>query len=169
LNKRLTINIYQDPSKHVEKFLDEWLKFGTYEHEIDLKYKLTSHENMCFTLSIDQDKITIEGVIPSKTFMIIDTLAKTCEADKIIEGEVIDKNKDTFQHHDPFSNQTFSGQANGSFKIPFSFKVLPKITALSKTKLILLLIIALPLLIVMIPIIIIITIIKIIMFKLNFK
>ena len=164
MNKKLTINIYQDPSKHIEQFLSDWLKFGTYEQHVDLEYKLTSHESMQATLCINQDKIIIEGKIPSNTFMIIDTLAKTCEADKIIEGEVIDKNQSQFHHKGPFS-----AQSNENFKIPFAFSALPKITTLSKTKLILLLIIAVPLLIIMIPIIIVITIIKIIMFKLKLK
>lgn len=154
---------------HIENFLQDWLKFGSYEQVLDLQYKLTSQENMQSTLSITHDKITIEGSIPSKTFMLIDTLAKACEADKIIEGEVIDKGNNQFHQQGASFDRAFSGQTAGNFKIPFTVGMIPKITALSKTKLILLLIVTLPLLIIMIPIIIVVAIIKIVLFKLKFK
>jgi len=153
----------------VETFLLSWQKFGTYEQSSDLGYTLIGKNSLTSILSMTQDSITIAGQIPSETFMIIDTLAKACEADKVIEGEVIDKNQTPYQANSQTFNSPFGNNASAHFKVPFGMGQFPKITALSKTKLILLLIIALPILIIMIPIIIVITIVKIIMFKLKFK
>jgi len=169
LNKTLTINIYQDPTKHVEAFLLSWQKFGTYKQCSDLSYTLVGKNSLTSILSITQDTITIVGQIPSKTFMIIDTLAKACKADKVIEGEVIDKKQTRHQTNNQTFNGAFASSAGAAFQVPFGMGRFAKITALSKTKLILLLIIALPILIIMIPIIIVVAIIKIIMFKLKFK
>ena len=162
VNKTLTIDIYQDPTGHVEDFLSSWRKFGTYEQSSDLQFILTGKNNKQSTLNITQHQIIIEGQLPSETFMIIDTLAKACEADKVIEGEVIDKNQ---TKQAPFNN-SFGNQTQ--FEIPFTLRQFGKVSTLSKTKLILLLILFIPVLIIMIPIIMIVMIIKIIRFKLRF-
>ncbi len=167
MNKTLTIDIYQDPSTHIEQFLEDWQKFGNYQQNADLSYQLISNNHIS-VLTMHYEKIIIQGHIPSETFMIIDRLAKSCEADKIVEGEVIDNGPQNFNR--PHFNNTF-GDKNGaaSFQNIFGNTGMPKITTLSKTKLILLLIVAIPILIITIPIIIVVAIVKIILFKLKFK
>jgi len=165
LNKTLNIDIHQDPTKHLETFLQSWLQFGAYEQISELEFELIGRSGKASTLSLTQYKIIISGDIPSETFMLIDALAKACEADKIIEGEVIDKH----QTNQTRFNGVFGNTTNAEFQIPFGLGQLPKITAMSKTKMILVLIIAIPLLIIMIPIAIVVMIFKIIMFKLKFK
>jgi hypothetical protein len=165
LNKTLCIEIHQDPTKHVEQFLQDWLQFGAYEQVSEVDYDLIGRTGKASRMSLTQYKITISGNIPSETFMLIDKLAKACESDKIIEGEFIDKT----QRQNPQFNGTFTGGANGSFEVPFAMRQFGKISALSKTKMVLVLLLAIPLLIIMIPIAIVVMIFKIIMFKLNFK
>ena len=165
MNKTLNIEIFQDPTKHVEKFLQDWLQFGAYEQVSEVDYDLFGRTGKTSRMSLTQYKITITGNIPSETFMLIDTLAKACESDKIIEGEFVDKD----QKHKPQFQGTFTNSSNASFEVPFGVQQFGKITALSKTKMILVLLLAIPLLIIMIPIAIVVMIIKIIMFKLNFK
>ena len=169
LNKILTINIHQDPTRHVEAFLQSWLQFGAYEQVSELRFELIGASGKTSILSMTENKIIIDGNIPSETFMIIDTLAKACESDKVIEGEVIDRNQTQYQQNSQTFNNPFGNRAGATFHVPFGIGKFPKISALSKTKLILLLIIAIPLLIIMIPVIIMMTIVKIIMFKLNLK
>jgi len=165
LNKTLTIDIHQDPTKHVDNFLQQWLQFGAYEQLSEVEYELISQAGKESKLCLTQFKITITGNIPSESFMLIDGLAKACEADKIIEGEFIDKG----QKQNPQFNGAFNGNPNASFEVPFAMRQFGKISALSKTKMVLVLILAIPLLIIMIPIAIVVMIFKIIMFKLNFK
>ena len=165
MNKTLCIEIHQDPTKHVEQFLQNWLQFGAYEQVSEVDYDLIGSTGKASRMSLTQFKITISGDIPSDTFMLIDSLAKACESDKIIEGEFIDKN----QAQNPQFNGAFTGNPNASFEIPFAMRQFGKISALSKTKMVLVLLIAIPLLIIMIPIAIVLMIFKIIMFKLNFK
>lgn len=170
MNKTLTIDIHQDPTSHVEQFLQNWLQFGAYEQISELEFELIGQTGKTSSLSMTQYKITISGNIPSESFMIIDTLSKACESDKIIEGEVIDRNQTGQAKQANFEN-LFGNQAGGAtgFKIPMGMNSMIKISGMSKFKLILLLIIAIPLLIVMIPVVIIVSIIKIIMFKIKFK
>jgi hypothetical protein len=165
VNKTLTITIYQDPTKHVEKFMNDWHQFGTIEQISDMQYRLIGPGDKTSVLSMNQFQLMIEGEIPSVSFMIIDTLSKACEADKVIEGEVIDKN----QTAQPDFNNPFGGANGAEFKIPLGMSSMMKISGMSKFKLILLLIVALPILIVMIPVMIVFAIVKIIMFKLKFK
>jgi len=165
VNKTLNIEIFKDPTKHVEQFLQDWLQFGAYEQVSEVDYDLFGRTGKTSRMSMTQYKITISGDIPSETFMLIDALAKACESDKIIEGEFVDKNK----KQNPQFNGTFTSGRNASFEVPFGVQQFGKITALSKTKMILVLLLAIPLLIIMIPIAIVVMIIKIIMFKLNFK
>ena len=40
LNKTLTIDIHQDPTKHVDNFLQQWLQFGAYEQLSEVEYQL---------------------------------------------------------------------------------------------------------------------------------
>lgn len=168
MDKTLTINIYQDPTQHIEKFLNDWQQFGHYEHNADLSYLLIGKNNRQSILTMYHNKITIQGNIPSETFMVIDRLAKACEADKVVEGEVIDE----YPHHSARSQhgfeQTFR-KGNSNFQSAFSINGIPNISTLSKTKLIVLLILAIPVLLITIPIIIVVAIIKIIRFKLNLK
>lgn len=169
MKKTLTINIHQDPTKHVENFLQKWLELGAYQQLSEVEYELIGNTGKTSLLSMSIDTITIHGDIPSQSFMLIDTLAKACEGDRVIEGEVIDKNQ-TRQSGQPNFEDLFGGQTGGTgFKIPMGMNSMVKISGLSKFKLILLLIIAIPLLIIMIPIMIIVMIVKIIMFKLNMK
>ncbi len=165
MNKTLSIEIHQDPTEHVEQFLQGWLQFGAYEQVSEVDYDLFGRTGKTSRMSMTQYKITISGDIPSETFMLIDALAKACESDKIIEGEFVDKD----QKQNPQFNGTFTSGGNTSFEVPFGVQQFGKITALSKTKMILVLLLAIPLLIIMIPIAIVVMIIKIIMFKLNFK
>lgn len=144
-------------------FLHHWQQFGSYQQIADLQFKLIGKDNMISVLTLTQDEITIDGKVPSETFMLIDTLAKACEGDKPLEGEVIDKNQTQ-----GFSDYFTSGP-NNNVGSPFVMRQFGKITALSKTKIILVLIIAIPILIIMIPIAIVIMIIRIILFKLKFK
>lgn len=170
LKNTLSINIYQDPTKHVETFLQDWSTFGSYEHLSDLQYKLLGHSGKNSILDVTQYKITISGEIPSQSFMLIDKLSKACEADKVIEGEVIDKNQTNQRNfNNTFGNQPFGQSSGVEFQMPKGMNSLFKISGMSKFKLILLMILSLPLLIIMIPIMIIVMIFKIIMFKLNFK
>ena len=172
VKKTLTINIHQDPTKHVEIFLQNWLQFGAYEQISEVEYELIGNTGKTSIFSMKENSITIHGEIPSQSFMLIDTLAKACEGDRVIEGEVIDKNQTRqsgqTNFEDLFNKQ--SGQANGTeFKMPMGMNSMIKISGLSKFKLILLLIVAIPLLIIMIPIMIVVMIVKIIMFKLKLK
>lgn len=173
MTKTLNIKIYQDPTKHLEIFLHDWQLIGTFEDISDMEYKLTSHDEKVSTLSISQDQITISGNIPSKSFMLIDTLSKACESDKVLEGDVIDKNQtrpNNHQSQQPNFEDLFSNQSGGAgFKMPMGMGSMLKISKMSKFKVILLLILALPLLIIMIPVAIIFSIVKVIMFKLRFK
>ncbi len=167
--KTLTINIHQDPTKHVEKFLHDWLQFGAYEQTSELQYELIGNTGKISILSMTQDIITIHGDIPSQSFMLIDVLAKDCEGDRVIEGEVIDKNQARYAKQSNFED-LFNNQAGGAgFKIPMGMNSMVKISGMSKFKIILLLIIAIPLLIVIIPVAIVVIIFKIIVFKLKFK
>ena len=165
MNKSLCIEIHQDPTKHVEQFLQDWLQFGAYEQISEVDYDLIGATGKASRMNLTQYKITITGEIPSETFMLIDSLARACESDKIIEGEFIDKN----QRQNPQFNGSFTGNSNASFEIPIGMRQFGKITALSKTKMVLVLLLAIPLLIILIPIAIVVMIFKIIMFKLNFK
>lgn len=165
MNKSLCIEIHQDPTKHIEQFLQDWLQFGAYEQVSEVDYDLIGRDGKASRMSLTQYKITISGHIPSETFMLIDQLAKACESDKIIEGEFIHKNQRQNSHF----NGTFTGDPNASFEMPFAMRQFGKISALSKTKMVLVLLLAIPLLIIMIPIAIVVMIFKIIMFKLNFK
>ncbi|MCF6318391.1 MAG: hypothetical protein L3J83_03790 [Proteobacteria bacterium] len=171
--KTLTINIHQDPTKHVEKFLHDWLQFGAYEQTSELQYELIGNTGKISILSMTQEIITIHGDIPSQSFMLIDVLAKDCEGDRVIEGEVIDKNQTESQTRyteQPNFENLFNNPAGGAgFKIPMGMNSMVKISGMSKFKLILLLIIAIPLLIVIIPVAIVVVIFKIIVFKLKFK
>ncbi len=160
MNKTLNINIYQDPTKHIEKFLHEWQQIGSFENTSDLEYKLFSHDEKQSNMSVSQEVITISGDIPSQSFMLIDALSKACEADKVIEGEFVDKDQPQKQQN-PFAD-------GANFEIPAGMNQLIKISSLSKFKLIALLVIALPLLLIAIPIMIIVMIIKIVRFKLKF-
>lgn len=172
MNKTLNINIYQDPTKHLESFLHDWQLIGTFDNISDMEYKLTSHDNKVSVLTISQDLITISGNIPSKSFMLIDTLSKACESDKVLEGDVIDKNQarpNNHQSQQPNFEDLFSNQAGGGFKMPMGMGSMLKISKMSKFKVILLLVLALPLLIIFIPVAIIFSIVKVIMFKLRFK
>ena len=170
MQKILTIPIYQDPTRHIEQFLNSWNTIGSFEQVADLSFKLISDEQKVSTLNMEASQIVLQGDIPSRCLMFVDTLAKACEADKILEGEVVDKNQaqfnDDFQAGNPFANGANS--ANMNFEMPLGMKSMIKISALSKTKLIILLILALPLLIILLPIIFVIAIIKIIRFKLKF-
>jgi hypothetical protein len=163
LQKTLTINIHQDPTKHVESFLQNWLQFGAYEQTSELEYELIGHTGKISLLSLTRDIITITGEIPSQSFMLIDRLVKDCEGDRIIEGDVIDKNQTgQANFNSPF------GQSSGvEFQMPKGMNSMIKISGMSKFKLILLLIVAIPLLIIMIPIMIIVMVFRIIMFKLK--
>ena len=163
MQKTLTINIYQDPTIHVEKFLQNWLQFGAYEQTSDLQYELIGHTGKISLLKMTRNVITITGEIPSQSFMLIDTLAKDCETDRVVEGDVIDKNQTSQANfNSPF------GQSSGvEFQMPKGMNSLIKISSMSKFKIILMLIVALPLLIIMIPVMIVVMIIKIIMFKLK--
>lgn len=167
MNKTLTIPVYQDPTPHIEQFLESWKKIGTIEQLSDLSFSLVSNDNKSSTLTLDETQITLIGNIPSRCLMFIDTLAKACEADKILEGEVIDKNQPKFNESTSKGNP-FGNNAQVNFEMPLGMKSALKISTLSKTKLIILLILALPLLLIILPIIFIITIIKIIRFKLKF-
>lgn len=165
LKKALCIEIHQDPTKHVEQFLQDWLQFGAYEQITEVDYDLIGQSGKASRMTLTQYKITISGDIPSETFMLIDRLAKACESDKIIEGEFIDKN----QRQKPQFNGSFTGGPKGAFEIPIGMRQFGQISAMSKTKMVLVLLLAIPLLIIMIPIAIVVMIFKIIMFKLNFK
>ncbi|MFK8013127.1 MAG: hypothetical protein AB8B80_13890 [Marinicellaceae bacterium] len=165
MNKTLSIEIHQDPTEHVEQFLQGWLQFGAYEQVSEVDFDLFGRTGKTSRMSMTQFKITITGDIPSETFMLIDKLSKDCESDKIIEGEFIDKDS----KHNPQFNNTFQNNPNASFQVPFGVRQFGKITALSKTKMVLVLLISIPILIILIPIAIVVMIIKIIMFKLNFK
>jgi ribosomal protein S1 len=169
LNKTLTIDIYQDPTRHVDAFLSDWQKFGSVQQDSEMSFILLGRENMQSALTMTEAQITISGQIPSETFMLIDQLAKACESDKVIEGVVIDKNETGFQGGFNQDNKPFGSGSAAGFELPLGMKSFIKISSLSKAKMILLLIVALPLLILMIPIIIVITIVKIIMFKLKFR
>lgn len=175
LNKTLNINIHQDPTKHVEKFLQGWLQFGAYEQVTNLQYELFDNTGKTCVLSMNQDEITIHGNIPSKSFMLIDALSKACEGDRVIEGEVIDKNqtRQSHQQDQPNFEDLFGSQAGGAngagFKMPMGMNSMIKISGMAKWKVVLLLILALPILIIMIPVMIIVAIFKVIMFKLNIK
>ncbi len=169
MNKTLTIAIHQDPTQHVEDFFNGWHQFGSIEQISDLEYRLIGPCEKSSVLTLGQHEITITGEIPSVSFMLIDQLSRACEADKVIEGEFIDKNQ-TAQNNtnNPFANSSF-GQAGGAeFKMPLGMSSVIKISSLSKAKLILLLILALPLIIIMLPVIFVVAIYKIIRFKLNF-
>ncbi|HHL32172.1 MAG TPA: hypothetical protein ENJ41_06260, partial [Oceanospirillales bacterium] len=96
MNKTLTIDIYQDPTRHVDAFLNDWQKFGSVQQDSAMHFTLLGRENMRSALTITEAQITISGQIPSETFMLIDQLAKACESDKVIEGVVIDKNETGF-------------------------------------------------------------------------
>ena len=171
VQKTLNINIYQDPTRHVENFLKGWQQFGTFVQNSDLVFTLIGRDNKTSQMKMGQNAITIRGEIPSESFMLIDALAKACEADKIIEGDVIDKNQ-AQQQDNPFAGGSFTGgfgtQSNVEFEIPFAMKQMSKFATLTKVQLVLLLIVALPVLIIMIPVVIIVAIYKIIMFKLRF-
>ncbi len=163
MNKTLKIDIYQDPTRHVEDFFNGWHQFGTVEQISDLEYKLVGPGEKTSQLSMSQDKIIIDGEIPSASFMLIDALQRACESDKVIEGEVIDKNQTS-------QTQFESGFTNSAeFKMPLGMQSMIKISGMSKAKVILLMILALPLLIIMLPILVIIGIYKVIMFKIRFK
>ena len=166
MQKTLNINIYQDPTQHVENFLKGWQQFGTFVQNSDLHFTLMGRDNKSSQLEMGQNAITIRGEIPSESFMLIDALAKACEADKVIEGDVIDKNQ-TQQQNNPFSGG-FGTQSNVEFEIPFAMRQMSKFATLTKIQLVLLLIVALPVLIIMIPVVIVVAIYKIIMFKLRF-
>lgn len=166
VQKTLNINIYQDPTRHVEAFLNGWQQFGTFIQNSNLHFTLVGRNNKTSQLEMGQNAITISGEIPSESFLLIDALAKACEADKVIEGDVIDKNE-TQQQDNPFAGG-FGAQSNADFKIPFAMKQMSRFATLTKVQLVLLLIIALPLLIIMIPVMIVVAIYKIIMFKLRF-
>jgi hypothetical protein len=163
LQKTLTINIHQDPTKHVELFLQNWLQIGAYEQTSELEYELIGQSGKISVLSMTRDIITITGEIPSQSFMLIDTLAKACEGDRIIEGDVIDKNQ-TGQAN---FNSPFGQNSGVEFQMPKGMNSMIKISGMSKFKLILLLIISLPLIIILIPVMIIVLILKVIMFKLK--
>ena len=167
LKKTLTINIHQDPTKHVDDFLQDWLQFGAYEQTSELHYELIGNSGKVSILSMTQEVITIQGEIPSQSFMLIDVLSKACEGDRVIEGEVIDKNQ-TSQSGQPNFEDLFGNKNGGAgFKMPMGMNSMIKISSLSKAKLVLLMIVAVPLLIIMIPIMMVIMIFKVIMFKLN--
>ncbi len=169
LIKTLTINIHQDPTPHVEKFLHDWLQLGAYEQTSELQYELIGNTGKISILSMTQDVITIQGDIPSQSFMLIDALAKACEGDRVIEGEVIDTNQ-TSHAKQPNFEDLFGNQAGGvGFKMPMGMNSMIKISGMSKFKVVLLLILAIPLLIVLIPVAIVVMIFKVIMFKLKFK
>jgi hypothetical protein len=163
LQKTLTINIHQDPTKHVELFLQNWLQIGAYEQKSELEYELIGNTGKISLLSMTRDIITITGEIPSQSFMLIDSLVKACEGDRVIEGDVIDKNQTgQANFNSPF------GQSSGvEFQMPKGMSSLIKISGMSKFKLILLLIISLPLIIILIPVMIVVLILKVIMFKLK--
>lgn|GEM_PF-2204407 len=171
MKKTLTIDIHQDPTKHVESFLQNWLQFGAYEQLSEVQYELIDNTGKTCLLNMSEVTITIAGEIPSQSFMLIDTLAKACEGDRVIEGEVIDKNQTQHQHTgQPNFEDLFNQQTGGAgFKIPMGMNSMINISGMSKFRIILMLIIAIPLLIVMIPIMIIVMIVKIIMFKLNIR
>ncbi len=166
MNKTLTIDIYQDPTAHIDQFLMDWQDFGHHQQSADLSYELISHQQHKSVLTMHHDKLTISGHIPSETFLIIDRLAKACEADKIIEGEVIDGHPGRSGTNTQGFHQSF-GNKNSHFKSAFNVNGLPNISKLSKAKLILLLILAIPVLLIAIPIMIVVAIIKIITFKLS--
>ena len=65
LNKTLTIDIHQDPTKHVEHFLQQWLQFGAYEQLSEVEYELISQACKESKLRLTQFKITITGNIPA--------------------------------------------------------------------------------------------------------
>ncbi len=164
MNKTLTIQIHQDPTRHVEEFFNGWHQFGSIEQISDLEYKLVGPCEKSSIMTLGQFEITITGEIPSVSFMLIDQLSRACESDKVIEGEVIDKN----QTAQPDFNNPF-GQAGGAaFKMPLGMSSMIKISGMSKAKLILLMILALPLIIIMLPVIFVVAIYKIIRFKLKF-
>ncbi len=164
MNKTLTITIHQDPTQHVEDFFNGWHQFGSIEQISDLEYRLIGPCEKASVLTLGQHEITITGEIPSVSFMLIDQLSRACEADKVIEGEVIDKNQRT----QPDFNNPFAQAGGAGFKMPLGMGSVIKISSLSKAKLILLLILALPLIIIMLPVIFVVAIYKIIRFKLNF-
>lgn len=175
MEKTLTIQIHQDPTLHVDSFLQGWLQFGAYEQTSELQYELIDNQGKTSMLSMTEDMITIHGNIPSKSFMLIDTLSKACEGDRVIEGEVIDKNQT--QHSNQTGQPNFEdlfanhgGGANGAgFKMPMGMNSIIKISGMAKWKVVLMLILALPLLIIMIPIMIVVMIFKVIMFKLKIR
>ncbi len=164
LNKTLTIQIHQDPTRHVEEFFNGWRQFGSIEQISDLEFKLVGPGEKTSTITLGQYEINITGEIPSVSFMLIDQLSRACEADKIIEGEVIDKN----QTAQADFNNPFGQTGSTAFKMPLGVNAMFKISSMSKAKLILLLILALPLLIIMLPVIFVVAIYKIIRFKLRF-
>lgn len=164
MSKQLEIIIYKDPESHIQVFLQEWLRIGTYQSLSSLHHKLESNEGKKCELYVKNDRIIIHGEIPSQSLMLIDRLSKSCEADKIIEGEFVGKGTQQAPDFETlFSQQNVNGQ------IPFTIRQFGKISTLSKTKMVILLILSLPLLLIMIPVAIIYMIIKVIMFKLNFK
>jgi len=163
LSKQLQINIYKDPTQHIEVFLNDWESFGNSNKINELHYRLTSLDGKESELYIKNDILIIQGEIPSKSLMIIDKLAKSCESDKIIEGEFMGKGSTPPDFEKMFSQQGFNAE------MPFAVRQFGKITTLSKGKMIVLLILALPIMLIMLPIAIIYMIIKIIMLKLNFK
>ncbi|MCF6287708.1 MAG: hypothetical protein L3J53_00535 [Proteobacteria bacterium] len=169
MNKTLTITIHQDPTIHLDNFLHDWQLIGTFENISDMEYKLISHDGKVSMLTISQEQIIITGDIPSKSFMLIDTLSKDCESDKVIEGEVIDKN----QTQQPNFNNSF-GQGSvftqgAEFKMPLGVNAMFKFSKMSKLKLSIILVLALPLILIMIPVVFIIAIVKIILFKIKLK
>jgi hypothetical protein len=168
LNKTLTIKIHTDPTQHVEDFLHSWLQLGCYEQLSELQYQLIGKAGKTSILSMDEEFITISGDIPSQSFMLIDALSKACEGDRVIEGEVIDKNQ-TSQSNQANFEDLFNNQASTGFKIPMGMNSMIKISGMSKFKVVLMLILAIPLLIILIPVGIIMMIYKVIMFKLNIR
>lgn len=165
MQKKLTIKTYQDPSYHIDSFLSGWQKYGSYQKKTLNSFQLIGKNNKQSLLSIEKQCISIEGDIPSETFMLIDALDKACEADQVLEGEVLGKN--TFDRTFNGNQQTFSNASN--FQIPLGMKSMINISGMSKFKVILMLIVAIPLLLVMIPVMIVYLIIKVILFKIKFR
>ncbi len=168
MNKTLTIAIYQDPSIHLQNFFTSWQEIGHYQQISEDCFELISNDEKVSQLQMSEKEITISGELPSRSFMFIDTLARACEADKILEGEVLGKNHNPFTANNTSGNP-FSGNPNAqiNFQMPLGMKSMLKISTLSKTKLIILMLLALPLLLLMLPIVFLVGIYKVIRFKLH--